>query len=108
MALELSYYEEDFLFEVTEQLPGSTFEHITADDKAKGKLEQNCMVFAASLSVNIHESLEDLLPLANAVLRVLAAVLEGKKRLVPASRGILKKAGRARKDRSHVCSVQTH
>jgi hypothetical protein len=41
----------------------------------KGKLEQNYMTIAASLSVGI-QSLDDLLLLASALPRVLAAVLD--------------------------------
>jgi hypothetical protein len=71
---------------VTEQLPESTFECISANDWAKerverqksmlvslpkGKLEQNYMTITASLIVDI-QSLDDLLQ-ANALPRVLAA-----------------------------------
>jgi hypothetical protein len=96
---------------MAEQLPESAYERMTADERAKerlerqkmlvslpkGKLEQNYMAFAATLSVEIQESLEDLLLMANALPGAPAAVAEGKNRLIQASRGALERASRAHK-----------
>jgi hypothetical protein len=55
------------------------------------------MAFAATLIVEIQENLEDLLLLANSLPGVPAAVADGKKRLIQASRGALERAGRMHK-----------
>jgi hypothetical protein len=55
------------------------------------------MAFAATLIVEIQENLEDLLLLANSLPSAPAAVADGKKRLIQASRGALERAGRMHK-----------
>ncbi len=66
---------------MAEQLPDSAYERMSADERAKerlerqkmlvslpkGNLEQKYMAFAATLSVEVQENLEDLLLMANAL-----------------------------------------
>jgi len=63
----------------------------------KGNLEQKYMAFAATLSVEAQENLEDLLLMANALPGAPAAVADGKNRLIQAGRGALERASRAHK-----------
>ena len=96
---------------MAEQLPESVYERMTADERAKERLErqkllvclpkasleQKYMVFAATLTVEVQENLEDLLLLANALPGAPAAVADGKNRLIQAGRGALERAGRTHK-----------
>jgi hypothetical protein len=66
---------------MAEQLPESAYERMSADERAKerlerqkmlvslpkGNLEQKYMAFAATLYVEVQENLEDLLLMANAL-----------------------------------------
>ncbi len=63
----------------------------------KENLEQKYMAFAATLSVEAQENLEDLLLMANALPGAPAAVADGKNRLIQAGRGALERASRAHK-----------
>jgi hypothetical protein len=58
----------------------------------KASLEQKYMAFAATLTVEVQENLEDLLLMANALPGAPAAVADGKNR-----RGALERAGRTHK-----------
>jgi hypothetical protein len=96
---------------MAEQLPESAYERMSADERAKerlerqkmlvslpkGNLEQKYMAFAATLSVEAQENLEDLLLMANALPGAPAAVADGKNRLIQAGRGALERASRAHK-----------
>jgi hypothetical protein len=86
---------------VTERLPESTFEHMSADDRAKERVERQSA--HQSSQVEVETELHDV------CCEDAAEHGHGKEnRLVQASRGILEKASRACKDRSHVCSVRIH
>ncbi len=63
----------------------------------KGNLEQKYMAFAATLSLEVQENLEDILLMANALPGAPAAVADGKNRLIQAGRGALERASRAHK-----------
>jgi hypothetical protein len=96
---------------MAEQLPESAYERMSADERAKERLErqqllvslpkasleQKYMAFAATLTVEVQENLEDLLLLANALPGAPAAVADGKNRLIQASRGALERARRTHK-----------
>ncbi len=60
----------------------------------KENLEQKYMAFAATLSVEVQENLEDLLLMANALPGAPAAVADGKNRLIQVGRGALEQASR--------------
>ena len=75
---------------MAEQLPESVYERMTADERAKERLErqkllvslpkssleQKYMAFVATLTVEVQENLEDLLLLANALPGAPAAGME--------------------------------
>jgi hypothetical protein len=96
---------------MAEQIPESAYERMSADEWAKERLErqkllvslpkvsleQKYMAFAATLTVEVQENLEDLLLLPNSLPGAPAAVADGKKLLIQASRGALERAGRTHK-----------
>ena len=96
---------------MAEQLPESGYERMTADERAKERLErqkllvslpkasleQKYMAFVATLTVEVQENLKYLLLLANALPGAPAAVVDGKNRLIQAGRGALERAGRTHK-----------
>jgi hypothetical protein len=94
---------------MAEQLPESAFERMTADERAKERVErqkvlvgiprgtllQKYHAFTAELSVELQESLEDLLVTANALPGELAEAQTAKVRVIQAGRASLEKANRA-------------
>ncbi len=94
---------------MAEQLPESAFERMTADERAKERVErqkvlvgiprgtllQKYYAFTAELSVELQESLEDLLVTANALPGEPAEAQTAKARVIQAGRASLEKANRA-------------
>jgi hypothetical protein len=94
---------------MAEQLPESAFERMTAEERAKERVErqkvlvgiprgtllQKYHAFAAGLSVELQESLEDLLVAANALPGEAAGAQAAKARVIQAGRGSLERANRA-------------
>jgi hypothetical protein len=94
---------------MADQLPESAFERMTADERAKERVErqkvlvgiprstllQKYHAFTAELSVELQESLEDLLVTANALPGEAADAQAAKARVIQAGRASLEKANRA-------------
>jgi hypothetical protein len=94
---------------MADQLPESAFERMTADERAKERVErqkvlvgiprstllQKYHAFTAELSVELQESLEDLLLTANALPGEAAEAQAAKARVIQAGRASLEKANRA-------------
>jgi len=96
---------------MAEQLPETPFERMTAEARdrerierqkmlvslPKGKLEQAYLAFNAGLTVEMRESLEELLLMANAMPNEPAAAGELRGRFIQATRSSLEKAARLHK-----------
>jgi hypothetical protein len=93
---------------MAEQLPETALERMTADERAKERVErqmvlvaiprrmllQKYLAFAAELSMELQESLEDLLVAANALPGEPAEVQPAKVQVIQAGRRSLEKANR--------------
>jgi len=93
------------------QIPETAYERMTADERAKerldrqkmlvslpkGDLRESYLTFVAGLNVDVRESLEDMLLLANTLPDGTAAALAAKARVVQAARMTLEKVGRLHK-----------